>query len=298
MDQEELLLKPKPRSKAIITILVVIFFVVLASVFSYYKYKSYCSSTVKFSLGEVDPKFNLTENEIVSIVNDAAARWDKTSGTDVFEYDPTASLKINLVYDERQANVDKLKATVSDLNQKNQSLDAWKDQLKVMISSYDADLAAYNAEVNSWNAKGGAPTDVFNQLESKRKALDARRVDINKTAELMNIQVGKYNLSVDQIKTEADKGKNQLITEGMYFSKENKIDIYTFSNTEELRLVLMHELGHARGAEHATNDSSIMYAILGEQNLADPLPTEEDVSMINSSCKIRIMNNFFSRSSL
>lgn len=293
MDQEDNILKQKARWTRFFPF-IILFIILLTIYLGYRQYISFCNSEVRYSLGDIDTRFNLSDQEVKAILEDSASRWDRASGGNTFEYDPKAKLKINLIYDKRQADLDELKATVGDLNTKNQSLEEWNNSLKRMISAYDQDLTEYNALVAYWNSQGGAPTEIFNSLEAERKSLDKRRQEINKTAELLNIQVSKYNLSVDQIKNEADQNKNQLITQGMFFSKENKIDIYTFGNKEELRLVLMHELGHARGVEHASSDLSIMYAVLGNQRLEDPTPSDEDVKMLQSSCLPRIINNFAS----
>lgn len=289
MNEEEQLINGQRKKGRYIALALFLLLVVIA-LLVYFSYKNFCQSSVKYRIGSIDPRFNLDSQYLKNILIDSESRWDDTAAQNLFEYDENAALEINLVYDQRQADLDYLKSTVNSLNNANQSLEDWNERLKQMIAGYDADLSDYNATVSYWNNQGGAPADVFADLERRRIALEQRRNEINKAAEALNIQVQKYNLSVDQIKTEADKNKNKLITQGMFYSKENKIDIYTFGNEQELRLVLMHELGHAKGAGHASSDLSIMYPVLGSQELEDPLPSAEDVQMLKNCCVPRLMN--------
>jgi hypothetical protein len=269
-----------------------IVFLIIVVGFGYFVYSSYlknpCQVPVKYAIGNVDPRFKVTSPEVLNIAEDAANRWDSETGERVLEYDPSATLKINLIYDDRQANVDRLNSEVANLDSSGNAIDTARAKLELMISSYENDLNDYNAEVSSWNTKGGAPADVYNQLQAEKNSLEQRRISINNYTSLVNTQINDHNSNLDQTNVEINASKNTIITSGLYYPAEPKIDIFTFGNKEELRLVLMHELGHALSLEHDAINTSIMYPILGDQNLSNPTLSSEDLNMFNSTCKSAI----------
>jgi len=64
-----------------------------------------------------------------------------------------------------------------------------------------------------------------------------------------------------------------------YFSKE--INIYQFENKESLLQVLIHELGHALGLEHAMNSDDVMYFTNTEEK---QIITESSLNQLKAIC--------------
>ena len=83
---------------------------------------------------------------------------------------------------------------------------------------------------------------------------------------------------------ESDKSK--IITTGEYFADGSKINIYTYGDKNELRLVLMHELGHAMSNDHDADPKSILYPVLQAQDMTNPQPSSEDLTMVDGECKL------------
>ena len=83
-------------------------------------------------------------------------------------------------------------------------------------------------------------------------ALNALVSNSNTIKNSFNSTVSTYNQSVDA------KQQTQEDFAGVYFS-DRHIEIYQFLNTDELRSVLIHEMGHALGFEHNPDPHSIMY---------------------------------------
>lgn len=256
---------------------------------SYYFYSIFlqnpCGVPVKYSIGNIDPRFKITSDEVLKTTVDAANRWNAQTGEAVLFYDPNAKLKLNLIYDERQAKIDKISSEIGTLDSSGNAIESLRTKIESSISQYRKDLASYNSKVSRWNSQGGAPADVFSQLENQQNDLETRRISINRSADLLSKQIDGHNSNLDQLNSEINSEKNKIITQGMYFPSDVKIDIYTFGNKDELRLVAMHELGHALTLGHDTQIKSILYPILGNQDLANPTLTDEDLQIFKSNCK-------------
>lgn len=278
--------RAKPRPSCLVS---GIFFLLIILGLGYYIYSAYlknpCKVPVKYAIGNVDSRFKISNSEVLSVAEDAANRWNSETAGQVLIYDQSASLKINLVYDERQANVDKLNSEVASLDLSGNAINSARSRLESMISAYESDLENYNNQVDYWNSRGGAPADVYAQLQSTQKSLNSRRLEINNYIGLINRQIDEHNSNLTNLNSEIAADQNKIITQGLYYPLENKIDIFTFGNKEELRLVLMHELGHALSLDHDLQSTSIMYPILGSQNLSDPTLSTEDLNSFNSNCR-------------
>lgn len=256
------------------------------SIFIYYARNS-CQRIRTFSVGSVDSRFNISKSQVEAVAKDAANRWNGQTGENLLQYDENSTLKINLVYDDRQAQVDKLNLANKNLQQNLQNVDTSKEKFNQLLAAFQADLAKYNSDVTYWNNRGGAPADVYAQLQTTSKSLDQRRSDLISMSQTLNIQVSNYNSDLNNLKTEVDSQKNVIITQGLYEPAQNQIEVFTFGSSNELRLVLMHELGHELGLEHDQNTTSIMYYLLGNQSLDDPKLTPEDKQELDSRCDVR-----------
>ena len=181
-------------------------------------------------------------------------------------------------------------------------------------SQYESNLSKYNAEVNKYNDRGGAPSDVFAELDKKRLNLNAEAEaltkaandlnelakEINRLGEKGNQLVDSYNREVNQYN--AEFGFEHEFTQGDYQS-DGSIHVYKFSNDNELVRVLAHEFGHALGIEHVDGNSSVMYYLM-EDTSNKPLLSTEDVLAYYEVCGVaessgqkvrRIIREFLSK---
>lgn len=280
---------PKKKNcclKSVIAFLVVLFLVSVGTLIAYVTgYIPRCKTPVKFAVGDVDPRFKVTKDQVIEQAKDAASRWNQKSGKNWYEYDPNSKFKINLVYDDRQAKLDQLNSEVANYNASADSIKQRNELLKQKVDKYQQDLANYNATVAYWNQQGGAPSDVYQQLNQEQASLESRRIAINNDLQAFNLQVDANNANLGDLTEKIDSQKNKVETQGEY--KGDRIDVYTFGDLAELRLVLMHELGHALTTDHAQISTSIMYYLLADQNQDNPMPTDEDIALIENKCKIK-----------
>lgn len=246
-----------------------------------------CDLPKKYSIGTVDSRFKISDVQVLALAKDAETRWEQAAGgQDLLEYDPKAKMKINLIYDERQQNLDTLNFEADKLGNSSDSIESWNTKLQSILNKYENDLATYNQKVATWNSRGGAPENIYNQLEEEAASLDFRRQEINKMASLLNTQIDQHNSNINSFNDKLASQENKLITQGLYYPQDDKIDIFTYYDKLELRLVLMHELGHAIGIDHTAGENSLMYPVLNKQKTEDPKPLAEDLDALKTTCSL------------
>ncbi len=269
-----------------------------------------CRLPVVYSIGEVDERFGITREEALTALRSAEDVWEESLGrSDIFEYADDGPFRINFIYDERQRAAEAAMEAKEDLavrgganevlTQLHQKLideyESLQNQYETKLSAYESELADYNSDVARYNAAGGAPEDAYRELEGRRQDLDRARQELSGL-------FAKLEDLAEQINSVGDKG-NELIeeyndlvadfnhtfahgheyTQGDYRGRE--INVYTFTNKEELVVVLAHELGHALALPHVENEASIMYYLLEEQP-RPPRLSDEDKEAFASLCDV------------
>lgn len=272
-----------------------------------------CAEPIKYSLGRIDQGFNLTTEQFLEHIDQASDLWSDAANKELFEYDPTAELKISLVYDYRQQSTDELKklginientqesynelkatyqATKSDYELRKHALDA-------SIRNYEKKQSAYNEQVAYWNSRGGAPKKEYDALQQQKSELDAQRAQIasdqnalndlvdqlNNLVKALNLLAKNLNLNISQYNTIGTSRGSQF-EEGVYVEgfSGKYIDIFEFENQTQLIRLLAHELGHALGLSHVEDESAIMYRL----NSADTVSlTTADTAALRSLCRIQ-----------
>ncbi|MFA7208995.1 MAG: matrixin family metalloprotease [Parcubacteria group bacterium] len=177
------------------------------------------------------------------------------------------------------------------------------------VDSYQKELEDYERSVDYWNSRGGATGSDYEELTDQKKELDrhyaaikaqesslkASYVSLEKRRQEVNTLVAKINALVGNVEQIADMTNekvadyNETQTErgefetGLYTNDNGSesIDIFQFADDKDLLAVLIHEMGHALGLEHAQNQSAIMYPKLVNQS-ADITP--DDVALFQGTC--------------
>jgi len=257
-------------------------------------------ATITYRIGTIDPRFNISKDTFSKIVNDAANRWNKVSGKNLLAYDINGDVPINLVYDYRQEYSDgmkKIEEEFKDLPSMENEISKLETYINSEQQKLDADTDDYNSRVDYWNAKGGAPPEEYDQLKAEEKDINNREKKLDNDTDRYNNLVSQYNKRVAEenqkinaLELQYDLSSNNeekdYETSGVYkegFEIAKEIVIYTFDDTNELRLIIMHEFGHALGAGHANSINSIMYPIINDitLNMSNPIPSTEDLSLIS-----------------
>ncbi len=253
-------------------------------------YYSYCDQPIRYQIDAVDPRFNLSKDELIKNITQATQIWSKAYGKPLFmsvlDKDPERVLSINLIFDERQS----LNTKINNLEQ---TVTSDKQNLKPKIAEYQTNLANFkerlaklNSEIEGWNQKGGAPPDEYNKLLFEQQELQKEADTLNSTAKNLNLSTQEFNLKVSQLNQTIDTFDSALALkpeEGIFIGSKNRIEIYFNINRDELIHTLAHEFGHALGIDHNNDVISIMYPKTTKALTLSP----KDRQDLNEVCKER-----------
>lgn len=268
-----------------------------------------CSSPIIYTVGIIDPDFNLSEEDFLLIINEAANEWNNATGKELFKYGDNG-MKINLIYDYRQDTTLKLddidlkrqedSNIYSQLVEKyNKSIDLYNDkknEIESIILEYNKRSSDLQKDASNWNKSKRNNDEEYNRLNQEKELLEEMFLGINKKQEELNQMYKEINSLVNEINKVATRlninvdeynlvlsGLSNQFEQGNYVSKLflKEINIYQFENKESLIQVLIHELGHALGLEHAMNSDDIMYFTNTEEKQTI---TESSLNQLKAIC--------------
>ncbi|MEX2191689.1 MAG: matrixin family metalloprotease [Bacteroidota bacterium] len=264
------------------------------------------SYPIKYSVGEVDPRFGISRERFLTLVRESEEKWEEPLGVSLFEYDPTSDFLVNLTFDHRQQrtlDARQAKAALDDRETSIQSLMSeynrvgeehlrLKRRYETELSAFTQRLDRHNASVANWNRKGGAPPEEFEKLkeEEKRVAeakllLDGTLASLNDAVNLQNTLAQRVNALADEFNLDVNLYNGRFVEsrefeQGQYDGKG--ITVFQFTEESDLRVALMHEFGHALGFGHVETPEAIMHRRLEKQEMQNPVLTEDDLDLLKS----------------
>jgi len=245
-----------------------------------------CDTPITYKLGSIDPRFELSDSQVLTDTKEAAAIWNNSLNKNIFTYDPEGEITINLIYDKRQELSTEINNLQKKLDADKGNLDPQIEEYKRQSANFDQSAASLNQDIAYWNNRGGAPQDEYDKLITRQNELRSEAKNLNELARTLNQSAVNYNSQIGQLnQTEGQFTKTlvQKPEEGLFNGNDKTISIYFNNSQDELIHTLAHELGHARGLDHNASSESIMYPSSTE----DITPSNTDLSSLLEVCKER-----------
>lgn len=273
--------------------------VTFGSGYWYYTANAVCDVPVAYRIGNIDPSFSISEDQVRTALSSAESLWEDATGRNLFTYDEEATLLVNFVFDERQEESNAEHELRDELDEKGTVSDSIRseytkllDQYEALKNSYDTRarqyeerLRDYNEEVAEWNEKGGAPREAYELLEETKRTLGSEQKELNTVAYQLNQMVQKINaIGAQGNKVVSDYNEivetyNERFNEAREFTQGDyqgdMINIYQYDSFDELVVVLAHEFGHALSLPHVENGDSVMYHYMDTQTSEKGVSAED-----------------------
>ncbi len=276
-----------------------------------------CDAPIPYRVEASDPRFPLDSEAFRRGVFEAEAVWERGLGKDLFTYDPVGSLVIRTEFDERQKmtyEAKDLETRISIYETEAAKLDREYDAtvakferesaaFRKSADDFNRRLAEYNDDVREWNTSGQGTIAEYEALEKRReklekeeKALVTTSEKIDRLAKDANDLAGKLNESAADINENIGifkkrYGEPKPFVQGLYDPSVPSVTVFQFEDKDDLRLVLAHEFGHALGIEeHVSSEASLMYYLMGGQDIEHPGLTNEDAVAYAAACPKRVLS--------
>jgi hypothetical protein len=261
---------------------------------------------LKYRIGTIDSRFDLTKERLLITVQEAAGVWEAAAGRSLFVYDERATLPVNVVFSDAERRVidarpfkDLVDATdksyhdlLARYDAETPAFDSLNNAYAKAVQQYNFRLARYNNLVVQWNSAGGVPEEMMPEMNAKRALLDSLFAIVQKDSAALHTPMANRKALGDRIEDAAHAHNvaaaqyDGHFTVGKEFeagtASSNEINVYVYQTLDELRLVLVHELGHALGFGHTKDSLSVMFPVLLKQNTEHIQLSPADLDLVRS----------------
>ena len=251
---------------------------------------SICDKPVGYKIGSIDPKFKISETELLAKVEEASNLWANAYGKRLFVYDQNSDLEINLIYDERQGSFENIEDLEEGVNDQKMTLEEENAIYEQKVFELEKQVAELNEQIDYWNSKGGAPEPEFRHLTKMQEDLNSKIDELNSYADRLNQVVDDVNKNIGNFNNMVSKFNDVIVQKpevGFYTSGDEKIDIFFYTDDKNLVNILAHEMGHSLGLDHIEDEGAMMNPIVSE----DTGIKSSDIELVKTFCEENTVYN-------
>ncbi len=251
-----------------------------------YLYYSPCNNPIRYSIGEIDAEFNLTQQEVLKRSKTAESIWENASKKNLFEYDPKSPFTISVKYDKRQGLRSEANTLRGELESEQGNIDLRIARFNDKSNIFKNDVETLNADIAYWNTQGGAPEEEYKRLQERQDTLRTESIRLKKEAETLNATTDSFNSMVGTLNKTVETFNEALEARpegGLYTQHGDSKNITVFFNNsvDEFVYTVTHEMGHAIGMDHVKDRNSLMYS----QVTKVLIPSTYDLIELENACK-------------
>ena len=271
-----------------------------------------CREPLTYRFGDIDPRFNIKKAALANIMEEVESLWRTALNKDLLTYSENGEVMIYLRYGDEQERTEEERSLSRRIQSKQAQVELLQDEYDRLAKSFEKQKGAfesslnqfnnavdtYNERLNQWDNWQNIPSDKQQDLKQMQQQINRQQIDLNRKQQNLESLRKRTNAKSKRLNQMIDE-QNRLVEEynrrfskphkfdqGRYVreGKDERINIYQFSNKAELKTVLAHEAGHALGLDHVENSESVMYPMMGAQNIFDLSLTMEDIAAIKELC--------------
>jgi Matrixin len=243
-----------------------------------------CDHPLTYDVVRIDPGHHISRAAFIALLERSERLWEIPAGKDLLRYQPGGQVHVSLIYDNRQADADKVAAEEALIKQMRSSVNQQQAALRVEKAMLDARQTRLNRRIDYWNSRGGAPPNIYTALKAEGIAIQSQISDFNSHLQRMNQSVAQYNQLIDVRNTLAADADNNGREAGEAQLGGTEVSIFVLTGTAKDEVLVAHEFGHILGLEHIPGAGNIMNPVL-VKGLTHA--SQADLAALQSACASR-----------
>lgn len=241
-----------------------------------------CDAPLTYDVVSIDPQHRITRAAFVALLRRSETVWEAPSGLDVLRYAPGGTVKVQLVHDDRQVMFDRIAAADADIAKQKAAVAVRRKAMARQRAVVNARKAKLDKRIATWNAKGGAPPEVFAELKAETKAVNTLIEAGNAEVRSFNAAVATLNAAVEARNALSRSHGTDESTLGRAEVGGTSMEIYVIGAGAVLDASLLaHEFGHILGIEHVAGSGNIMNPVRVKPLTA---ASTADVQALRAAC--------------
>lgn len=253
-----------------------------------------CAVPLTWRLGTLDPAFQLTEQDAIRLISQAAQMWNDAVGQTLLLQDQTHGFPIDFQFDARQQRLLQQRLLHRNLTRYDDTIVPGADKLTEQFSALEQQIADYNQRkaslstaIAQWRPEQADAITRRNLLEQQQRLLqqeadwlEQQRQSVLRDQAHLNDTIRQRNELLAQPTVTGQSGPFEV---GQMTIRQNqrRMSLFAFASEQDLLATIVHEFGHAFGVGHTAAPDSMMHH---SQNAAQLQLTPADINALQQRC--------------